>query len=340
MSVMKPLGIAAAAAVLALPFAASADDVADFYHGKTVTLYIGYSVGGGYDTYARLVANYMGKHIPGNPTVVPENMPGAGSLRLTNWLYEAAPRDGTVFGAVARAVPFEPLLKNETATFDALKFSYIGNANVETSVCAVNASTGIGSIDDLRGEEIVVGGTGPASDPNQQTNIVNAALGTKMRIIDGYPGGNDIVMAMERGEVDGRCGWSWSTIKVTNLDWVKEGRVKLVVQLAKARDPELPDVPLASELAQTDEAKALVNFVVAPLQMGRPYIAPPEVPADRLAALRTAFDETMADPEFLAAARGAGLEIVPSTGADMEQVVAEVYQTDPATVEKIIAALN
>ncbi len=340
MSLLKYIKLAALAATLLAPTVVKAETPEEFYRGKTVTLYIGYSVGGGYDTYARLIAAHIGKHIPGNPTVVPVNMPGAGSLRLANWLYDAAPRDGTAFGAVARAVPFEPLLKNASANFTASEFNFIGNANTEVSLCAVNSDTGIKTIDDMREKEVLVGGTGAASDPNQQANVINAALGTKMKIVDGYPGGNDIILAMERGEVSGRCGWSWSTIKVGHMDWVTDGKVNLVVQLAKKSSPELANVPLASDLAKTDEERALIDFIVAPLEMGRPYLAPPGVPEDRVAALRQAFDETMTDPEFLDAAKSATLDIAPSAGKELQDIVAQVYATDPATVERLIEILH
>lgn len=328
------------AGALLLSGSAFGQTVEEFYKGKTVSLYIGYSVGGGYDVYARVVAAHIGRHIPGNPTVIPVNMPGAGSLRLANWLFDAAPRDGTASGAVARAVPFEPLLRNKAANFKAVEFNYIGNANVETSLCAFNASSGVKTVEDLRSRQVLVGGGGAASDPNQHTNAINAALDTKMKIIDGYPGGNDIVLAMEQGEVAGRCGWSWSTIKVSNMDWVKTGKINLVVQLGKQRHPELPNVPLASDLTTTELGREILNFVVAPLEMGRPYIAPPGVPQDRVDALRAAFDATMADPEFLASAKAAGLDITPSTGQALQKIVTDVYATDPEIIDQLVKALN
>lgn len=319
---------------------AQADPVADFYQGKTVTVYIGYSVGGGYDTYGRLVASHIGKHIPGEPTVVAQNMPGAGSLRLTNWLYEAAPQDGTAIGIIARAAPFEPLLGNEAASFDASRFHYIGNANAEFSLCAAMADTGIASVDDLRTTELLVGGTGAASDPVKQAKTANAMLGTQMTVIDGYPGGNDISLAMERGEVNGRCGWSWSTIKATQWDLVQSGDVNLLFAFASRSHPELPDVPLATELAETDEARQILAFISAPQDMGRPFVAPPGVPEERVAALRAAFAATMEDPEFLAAAEEASVELDWSSGEDLQEIVSNVYQTDPALIEELNQALQ
>lgn len=340
MSLLKYMKSVAAVAAIALPGAVSAQSVEEFYSGKTLELYIGYSVGGGYDTYARVIASHMGKHIPGNPTIVATNMPGAGSLRLANWLYEAAPRDGSVIGTIARAAPFEPLLQNEAATFDAAKFNYIGNANTEYSLCAAMSDADISNIDDLRAKELLVGGTGAASDPNKQANVANTALGTKMKIIDGYPGGNDIVLAMERGEVMGRCGWSWSTIKATKADLLESGKIKLLLQFAAKSHPELTEVPLVTDIAETDEAKGMLNFIIAPQEMGRPYVAPPGVPQDRVDALRKAFMDTMQDPEFLKAATEAGLEITPSDGEQLQQIVESVYATDPAVIAKVIEATN
>ena len=329
-----------AAAAMILAFGARAQSVEEFYSGKTVELYIGYSVGGGYDAYARLLARHMGRHIPGNPTLVPQNMPGAGSLKLTNWLYTAAPQDGTAFGVIARAAPFDPLFGNEQAEFDASQFSYIGSANNEVSICAAMAETGIETIEDLKNTELIVGGTGDTADTVQFPKIVNAVLGTQMRIINGYPGGNDVVLAMERGEVSGRCGWSWSSIKSTRSDWITDGRVNLLMQISTAKHPDLPDVPLIMDFAQSEEDLALLRLVFARQALGRPFVAPPNLPADRLEALRTAFMATMTDPEFLAEAAQADLEVAPISGAEVEELVAQSYLTDPAVVERIQGILN
>ena len=210
--------------VVAFPLvtAARAQSVADFYRGKTIDLNIGYSVGGGYDLYARLIARRLGAHIPGNPTVVPKNMEGAGSLRLANYLYSAAPNDGTVIGAVSRGAAFDPLLNEKGARFDASKFSWIGSANNEVSVCVALASSGVTKFDDLFTNQLTIGSTGAADDTYQFPALINAVLGTKFKIVTGYPGGNDVSLALERGEVQGRCGWSWSSIKTTRVNWVRE----------------------------------------------------------------------------------------------------------------------
>lgn len=329
------LAAMALAAVAGMPFGASAQTVEEFYKGKTIELYIGYSVGGGYDLYARTLARHMGKYIPGNPTIVPVNMDGAGSLRMFNWLYEAAPRDGTVFGTFARAAPFDPLFGNEEAKFDALKFNYIGSANNEVSMCAAMSRTGIATWEDLKAKELIVGGTGDTADTVQFPKVLNAVFGTKMKIINGYPGGNDVVMAMERSEVDGRCGWSYTSVVSGSSDWLKNGDLNLLMQLSTAKHPAIPEVPLVMDLVTNEDDRKLLNLVFARQTLGRPYAAPPEVPADRVEALRAAFMQTMADPEFVAEATALELEVTPVSGADIQALVEEVYRSDPAIVARL-----
>jgi tripartite-type tricarboxylate transporter receptor subunit TctC len=316
---------------------ASADSVADFYAGKTVELYIGYSVGGGYDVYARTIARHMSKHIPGNPTIVPQNMPGAGSLRMTNWLFEAAPRDGTVFGTMARAAPFDPLFGNPDASFNALEFNYIGSANNEVSVCAAMDRSGIETFEDLKTKELIVGGTGDTADTVQFPKVVNAVFDTQIRIINGYPGGNDVVLAMERGEVDGRCGWSYTSL---NYDWVESGELNILLQLSTAKHPMMPDVPLVMDLVDDPDDLKMLGLVFARQTLGRPYIAPPGVPEERVEALRAAFMATMEDPEFLAEAAGLDLEINPVGGAEIQTLIADLYASDEALVQRLIDILN
>src|SRR5262247_3065458 len=272
---------------------------ADFYKGKAVDLMIGYSVGGGYDVYARLIARHLGKHIPGNPIVTPKNMDGAGSLRLANWLYNVAHKDGLVFGTIGRGTGFGPLLGSKQAQFDGTKFNWIGSANDEVSVCVVwNGRGKAAKFDDLLTQELNVGGTGAAADTDQFPRIINGVLGTKMKIITGYPGGNDVNLALERGEVDGRCGWSWSSVKSTRKSWVTENKITILMQLSLKKHPDLPDVPLITELAKNDEQRQILRLIFARQPLGRPYLAPPDVPADRVEALRAAFMATMKDKEF------------------------------------------
>jgi tripartite-type tricarboxylate transporter receptor subunit TctC len=335
MDVWSGLRALAVAAAVAVPVSASqAQSVAEFYKGKTVEVYIGYSVGGAYDVYARLLARHMGKHIPGNPTLVPKNMEGAGSLRLANWLYTVAAKDGTVFGSIGRGAPFDPLLGRTGAQFEATKFSWIGSANDEVSICAAWHTTPIEKLEDLTAKEMIVGGVGGSNDTDQFPRVVNGVLGTKMKVISGYPGGAEINLAMERGEVQGRCGWSWSSIVATHPQWVKEKKIKILAQLSLAKHPDLPDVPLIMDFAKTDQDKQILRLIFARQVMGRPFLAPPGIPADRLAALRKAFMDTMKDPDFLAEAKKSELEITPVSGEEIQKLVEEVYQTPKEITEK------
>lgn len=313
---------------------------AEFYKGKNIELYIGYSVGGGYDLYARVLARHIGKHIPGNPTVVPKNMEGAGSLRLANWLAKVAPRDGTVFGTIGRGVPFDPLLGLPGTQFKATEFSWIGSANNEVSICASWETSKITKIEDVFTTQMTIGGTGRSDDTVQFPRVLNGVLGTKFRIVSGYPGGNDVVLAMERGEVEGRCGWSWSTIVATHPDWVNEKKIHLLVQLALEKHPNLSNVPLITDMAKTTEQKQIIKLIFARQIVGRPYLAPPGIPKDRLAALRKAFMDTTADKDFLADAERSKLEISSVSGEKVESLMNEVYETPADVAQKVGAFLK
>jgi tripartite-type tricarboxylate transporter receptor subunit TctC len=258
---------AAAVALLAVP--AAAETTEEFYKGKQVRLVIGYASGSGYDLYARFLARHIGKHIPGAPSVVPQNMDGAGSLRAANWIHAVAPKDGTAFaGATALGV-------DDTTVFPA---------------------------------------------------VANAMLGTKFKWITGYRSGNEMNLAMERGETQGRCGWAWSSVKATHMDWLKDGSIKLLMQMSLAKHPELPDLPLIVDLAQTPEQRQVLELIFSRQVLGRPFLAPPNMPADRAQALRGAFDATMKDPEFLADAQKSQIEINhPVGGTDAEAFMARMY---------------
>jgi len=333
------VAIAVALLFLAGPVA-RAQSVAEFYKGKSIDLDIGYSVGGGYDLYARLIARRLGDHISGNPTVVPKNIEGAGSLRLANYLYAAAPKDGTVIGAISRGAAFDPLLNENGASFDASKFSWIGSANNEVSLCVALTSSGITKFDDLFTRQLTIGSTGAGDDTYQFPALMNAALGTKFKIVTGYPGGNDVTLALERGEVQGRCGWSWSSLKATRLNWVVRKRIVILVQLSLSKHADLPDVPLIMELAKTDELRQIFKMIFARQTMGRPYAAPPGLPADRLTALRKAFMDTMTDKEFLYDADQNKFEINPVDGDRLEALVNEVYRTPADVVRKAAKMLQ
>ena len=334
-------GIAAAILACSTIATALAQKPADFYKGKNVDLMIGYSVGGGYDVYARLIARHMGKHIPSNPTVTPKNMEGAGSLRLANWLYNVAPKDGLVFGTIGRGTGFDPLLGHKQAQFDGNKFNWIGSANDEVSVCVSwNKPGNVTKFEELYTKQLTVGGTGAAADTDQFPRILNNVLGTKMKIVTGYPGGNDVNLALERGEVDGRCGWSWSSVESTRANWLKEKKINILIQLALQKHPDLPDVPLITEQAKNEEQKQILTLIFARQALGRPYLAPPGIPQDRVDALRKAFMDTLKDPEFLAEAEKAQLEITPVSGEAVQKLVADVYKTPPEIAKKAADALK
>lgn len=315
---------------------ASADAVADFYKDKKVTLYVGYSAGGGYDVYARQLARHLGTYLPGKPIVIVQNMPGAGSVRLANWLYNAAPKDGTAIGAVARGVAFDTLLGAAGSQFDAVKFNWLGSMNDEVSVCVSwNKPEGIQTFEDTYKKELVVGGTGGSADTDQFPKVLNGVLGTKFRVVAGYPGGNDINLAMERGEVAGRCGWSWSSVITTRASWLKEKKINVLVQLSLSKHADLPNVPLITDLARNDEERAIMKLVFARQVMGRPFLAPPGVPAVRLDALRKAFLDTQKDKQFMEEADKAKLEITPVSGEKVQSLVKEAYDTPKPIVAKV-----
>jgi tripartite-type tricarboxylate transporter receptor subunit TctC len=328
------------AAVLALapavfsPSPSYAQSPAEFYKGRNVDLYIGYSAGGAYDLYARVIARHLGKHIPGNPTIVPRNMEGAGSLRLTNWLYNVAPKDGTAIGTIGRGTAFDPLLGSRGAQFQADKFTWIGSANNEVSICVAWKTSGITKLEDTLTKELIVGGTGQAADTDQFPRILNGVLGTKFKIVTGYPGGNDVTLALERGEVKGRCGWSWSSVLATQKRWTDDKSIIILAQLSLSKHPDLPDVPLVMDFAKTEDQQQIFRLIFARQVIGRPFLAPPGVPKDRAEALRAAFMDTMKDPEFLADAEKSQLEINPVSGADVEKLIKEIYQTPKALADK------
>jgi tripartite-type tricarboxylate transporter receptor subunit TctC len=301
---------------------------------KQYSMYVGYSAGGGYDVYGRMVARHMGKHLPGKPNVIVNNMPGAGSMRLANWLYNVAPKDGTVMGTVARGIAFDSLFGMPGASFDSTKFNWIGSANNEVSVCVAWHTSGVTKFEETLKKELVVGGTGGSADTDQFPRVFNAVLGSKFKIVAGYPGGNDINLAMERGEVQGRCGWSWSSVKSTQAKWLEEKKISVLVQLSLSKHEDMPNVPLIMDLAKTPEQTGIFNLVFARQVMGRPFLAPPGVPAAQVAVLRKAFMDTMKDKEFLAEADKAQLEVTAVSGEDVQKVVTDAYSTPADIIKK------
>src|ERR1700737_3833708 len=331
---MRLPGCALAAAVALLHVVPARAQSLEFYKGRNGELYIGYSGGGAYDLYARLLARHFGKHIPGDPIIVPRNMEGAGSLRLAHWAYNGGGKGGNALAIIGRGTAFDPLLGSKGAQFHADKFTWIGSANNEVSVCVAWKTSGITRFEDVFEKELIVGGTGQAADTDQFPRILNGVLGTKFKIVSGYPGGNDITLAMERGEVKGRCGWSWSSVLSTHKRWIEDKSITVLVQLSLNKHPDLSDVPLVMDFAKTDEQKQIFKLIFARQVMGRPYLAPPRVPNDRANVLRDAFMRTMEAPEFLAEAEAAQLEIPPVSGEQVEKLVTELYKTPKPVAAK------
>jgi tripartite-type tricarboxylate transporter receptor subunit TctC len=312
--------------------------VADFYRGKTVTILVGYSPGGGYDLYARLLARHIGRYIPGNPGVIVQNQPGAGSVLSANTLFNTSPRDGTVIGTFARGLPAEELLGREGVQYRSAQFNWIGSMNEETSVCVARTDAPVKKFEDLYTTPLKIGGTGSPPDTDFFPRFLNGLLGTKFELASGYPGGNDINVAMERGEVQGRCGLSWSTVVSTRPQWLEEPKfITILVQMALNKHPDLPDVPLVTDLARTPEERQLMKVVFSRQAMGRPFAAPPGVPPDRVAALRSAFNRALADKQLVQeASRGGETEGVnPVTGEQIEAILAEVFNTPPDLVKRL-----
>jgi tripartite-type tricarboxylate transporter receptor subunit TctC len=331
-------GLVAIAAAALVAGAAHAQSVEDFYHGRTVTVLVGFSPGGAYDGSARLLAQHMGKYIPGRPSFVVQNMPGAGTLNLVNHLYNVAPKDGTVFGIFARGMAMEPLIGNSDTRFDATKLTWIGSTTNEVSLCATYGTSPVKTWQDTLTKGFVVAGNGSGSDPDVFANVLRHLFGQKNRLITGFPGSAEISLAMERGEVDGRCGWSWSSVKAEKPDWLRDHKLNLIVQLALTKADDLPGVPLITDLAKSDSQRQILKLIFGRQTMGRPFAAPPGLPADRRQALRIAFDRTVKDADFLAEAGKRKLEINPVSGADIDSLIADIYSTPKDVVAEARAA--
>jgi tripartite-type tricarboxylate transporter receptor subunit TctC len=305
-----------------------------FYAGKTVQVLIGFSTGGGYDIYARTLARHMGRHIPGNPRLVPQNMPGAGSLRLTNYLYNVAPKDGTAIGAFAPGTAIEPLLgRTEGVQFDASKFGWLGSISQEVSVCAFGGSTVIRTWQDMRSKPYTLGSTGGGAESDVFANVLRKLFNLPLKVVSGYPGGSEIVLAIMRQEVDGRCGWSWTSLLSRSKALLDRHEITVTLQIGLHKDSALADVPLVLDLAEDAEKKAALKLIVSRQNIARPFAVPPGVPVERARLLRAAFAATMQDPEFLADARSLNLDVDPVGGAEVEALMAEIYASPPSVAK-------
>jgi tripartite-type tricarboxylate transporter receptor subunit TctC len=294
-SLVRSVVCAVALAALAAP--ARAQDVASFYHGKQVTLVIGYGPGGGYDLYTRMLGRFIGAHIPGNPTIVPQNMPGAGSRSAANWLYKVAPQDGTVIACLGQATPTDQALGQPSVQFDAGKFNWIGNLSLVNNFLFVSAASGVSSFAQAKTKQLSSGG--------------------------------DINIAVERHEVDGRGSDSWASMKTTHPDWLRDHTINILFQVGPRREPDLPDVPLWTDLAENDDQRQVLTLLSGDVSVGRPILTAPNVPADRVKALRQAFAETVRDPQFIEAAKQANMEMNPMEGEELQQIVQKIVTSPP-----------
>ncbi len=293
--------------------------------GHTISVVVGFSPGGAYDLYARILAKHMGQHLPGNPTLVVQNMPGAGGIKVSNYLYQVAPKDGSVFGTFARGVVIGPMFGR--GAFDATKLSWIGSITDDVNVCLAWHTSAVKTWSDLLTKPFTVAGQGPQADPNIYANVVKNLFGAPIKIVNGYPGSNEIVLAMERGEVDGVCALSYSTVRTTLGDKIANKDMVIVFQAGLKKAAELADVPLLLDAARDDRQRSILTLISGVQAMARPFVAPPGLPPARLEELRAAFDETMADSSFLEEARKLNLQVNPASGKDVQALVAALYAT-------------
>jgi tripartite-type tricarboxylate transporter receptor subunit TctC len=319
------------------PLPARADGVADFYRGKELRLIIGASVGGGYDIYARAIAKHLGDHIPGNPSVVPQDMPAGGGLAAANHIYNVAARDGTVIGAMQNTVPFEPFFNNRQAQFDATRLSWLGTPTSEVAMYLVWHASKIQSLQDARTHEMIAGGAGAASTPVFYGRVFNQILGLKARFVNGYPGQNEILLAMESGEVEAMTSPFWSSIRTARPDWIPQHLVRVLFQYGQKPHPDLAGVPFALDLLNNEADKILLRAAIAPLGLGRPFTAPPGVPAERLAALRAAMMATFNDPAFRADCEQQRLDCsAPKSGDEIAGLIRAAYETPDDIRKRLI----
>jgi tripartite-type tricarboxylate transporter receptor subunit TctC len=316
---------------------AAAQSVEAFYSGKTINLAIGFTPGGGYDLYGRLVARHLGRHIPGKPNIVAQNMPGAGSMRAAQHLFSIAPKDGTALATFGRQMGITPLL-NPAAQYDGTKFTWLGSVTNEVSTCVTWNRSAVKDWAGLLNNPVTFAGDGPGADPDVFANLYNNVFNTKIKIIAGYRGTNPMILAMERGEVDGFCGLSWSTVKARHMDWFKNKTINVLVQAALKKEPDIPEVPLALDLATTEEQRQLLKVFLYGQEMARPFAAPPDIPADRKAALVTAFETMLKDPEFLAEIKKLNLDLNPTSAADINKMLKELYATPKSVLERAALA--
>ena len=334
--------VAGAGVLTAANLSVAQESVEQFYKGKQIQIVVGSSAGGGYDTYARLLARHLGDHIPGNPAVVVQNMSGAGSNRAAGYIYSVAPKDGTVAGAIFPGAILQPLLGGLPVQHEPAKFLYLGNANSDVYVCFVRADAPVKDFKDVLSTELIVGASGDGATTRDFPVMLNNLLGAKFKLVMGYPGSREIALAMERGEVQGVCGIGWTGIEILYPEWFAKGTIKPLVQLSVKGHRDLHDrkVPTTLEFARNDDERGVMELVYSQGVFGRPYVLPPGTPMDRVAALRKAFMSAFADPKLLAEAKKMNFDVEPMSGDDMQTLVSRLYATPANVVERAKQALT
>jgi tripartite-type tricarboxylate transporter receptor subunit TctC len=313
--------------------AASADPVADFYKDKQIFWILSANAGGGYSSYAHAFAAIYSDHIPGKPKIIVQNMPGAGGIKAMNYLMNVAPKDGTTIGLVHSSVPYAPLYGLEGATFDPRQMHWIGSLNTASAICVAWHTSGIQTWEDMMKKDFVVGTSGAGSQMETLPAMLNKMFGTNIKIISGYKGGNEVFLAMERGEVHGRCGGLVNSIQATRPEWFPQKKVAVPIQLALERSSRFPDVPTVTELAKDEKSKQVLQLIFSPQGMDRPILTPPGVPAERVAALRKAFEAATADPRWIAEATKQNLEIDTVSGDKVAKIIANAYSMKPEIIK-------
>src|SRR6516165_1301551 len=336
---MKRALLALAVSLLAGGSTLAEEDVATFFHGKTLRLVVGVGVDSGYDINARLLARHLAAHIPGQPTIVVQNQPGAGSLAMTNVLYNSGPFDGTVMGASFNGMPTAPLLQPSGARFDPMKINWLGSTNRETQVMYVWHSAPAQTLEDARKQEIIMGAQSPGSTQFDYPVLAKEMFGFKFKVVTGYESTPKIHLAMESGEVHGTIA-NWSTLKAINANWIAERKIRILAQWALQKSPEIDDVPLFLDLAKSEAERAALRLMLARLEYGRPFFLPPNVPPARIEALRRAFDATMKDPAYLAEADKLKIDVEPLSGEQVAALVEQVSRTPADTVARVRAAME
>lgn len=330
----------AAAFAIGLAAPATADTVADFYKGKQITLIISTGAGGGVDLMGRLISKHWTKYLPGEPHTIPKNMPGGGHMRATNFLYVSAPKDGTTVATIIPSIVMHQILGGEGVQYDAAKFNWIGSSSASNSMLYVWHDTGVKTLEEAMQKQTIIGGTGAGAYTVLYPVLMNNILGTKFRVIAGYQASDDVDLAMVRREVDGRAGATFNTLMSGNADWVRDKKINILVQIGVERDPQFKEIPLLTDFAKTQEQREVLQLFCDEIALGRPFLAPPDVPADRVTALRAAFDATMKDPAFLADAQKSRLDVSATSGAKLQTLVAGMIGTKESTLKLTKVALE